>query len=403
MKNAFTFGLIGATSRGVWLAKDLDRQKEATLVAGADPTPQGKHRLREMMGRDVPFHEDYRRMLDDSAVDAVIVASPDNFHEEQAVAALKAGKHLFLEKPMTISTEGCRRVIEQWRRTNCRLMIGFNMRSMPLFHRMRSLIQKGQIGDVELCWARYFVGRGPNFYFQNWRAKREGVNSLLLQKASHDLDMIQFLTDTRPTRLAAFGSRHVFGGDRPNDLHCEDCPDRALCTYSQNILPAPEHSLCAFRKEIDIEDAEMVIMQMESGIEASYQQCMFAPIYQREYCVIGNKGCVQTDYHANLLHIWYTSHWRLARKPDETIDVNAEIHGGHGGGDSIMIRQFVEYMLEDKPPPAGPYDGYWSVATGCAAAESLRDGGTPQNVVAPPSDDARIHKAGNDEVFVYED
>ena len=86
---------------------------------------------------------DYREMLERDDVDAVAITSPDFVHEEHAVAALEAGKHVFCEKPLAITTEGCDRILRTWKASGKRLMVGFNMRYMPVFRVMKEIVDSG--------------------------------------------------------------------------------------------------------------------------------------------------------------------------------------------------------------------------------------------------------------------
>ena len=85
--------------------------------------------------------DDYRELLARPDLDAIGVFSPDYVHEEHAVAALQAGKHVYLEKPMAISIASCDRILKAWRKSGTRLMMGFNMRYMPIVARAKQLVE----------------------------------------------------------------------------------------------------------------------------------------------------------------------------------------------------------------------------------------------------------------------
>ena len=86
-----------------------------------------------------------------------------------AVAALEAGKHVYLEKPMAITLDGCDRILETAMKSGAKLMVGHNMRYMPAVVRMKEIIDSGVIGEVRCVWVRHFVNYGST-YFRHWCA-----------------------------------------------------------------------------------------------------------------------------------------------------------------------------------------------------------------------------------------
>ena len=103
-------GLIGVAGRGKngWQMHKPEEGWE--IVAGADPHPRSRAEFHEKFP-NADLFDNYAELLKIREIDAVMIASPDNFHEEQAVAALEAGKAVFLEKPMAITIEGCDRIL----------------------------------------------------------------------------------------------------------------------------------------------------------------------------------------------------------------------------------------------------------------------------------------------------
>ena len=363
-------GLIGLGGRG-HLGDGWINNERATVVAGADVSEAELAAFRERAGEGVFTTTDYRRLVEREDVDAVAVTAPDWLHEECAVAALEAGKHVFCEKPLAISTAGCDHILRAWQASGRRLMVGFNMRYMNIFRVMKEIIDSGAIGEVRAAWCRHFVGMGGRFYYHDWHARRAGTNSLLLQKGSHDLDMIHWLTGAYTRRVSAFGSRDFYGGQRSNDLRCSVCEERRDCP---EFVDWPGHEQCVWREEVEVEDNNVVIMELEGGIKASYLQCHFTPDYQRNYTIIGTEGRIENSEPE--MKVWVKTRSGEGYKflADRTYDVK-EYQGGHAGGDPRITEDFLDMILEGKEPVAPPLAGRMSVAAGCAAAESMRAGG----------------------------
>src|SRR5512137_1537627 len=121
-------GMIGVSGRGGLWYSWHNPEGRSVVVAGADVNQTFLDNFRDQHGGNPFITTDYRELLARPDVDAVAVTSPDYCHEEHAVAALEAGKHVFCEKPMAITIEGCDRILTTWKRIGTHLMVGFNMR-----------------------------------------------------------------------------------------------------------------------------------------------------------------------------------------------------------------------------------------------------------------------------------
>jgi len=371
-------GLIGASGRAI-IAKNWHPPVSSVseVVAAADVSERALDDCRGWAGVSLRTSHDYRDIVNDPDIDAVAVLTPDRFHEEHALAVLNAGKHLYLEKPMSLSTEACDRILAAWQRSGARFMIGFNLRYNPVAVKAREIIQSGRLGDIKAIWVRHFVGAGGDFYFHDWHATREGVHSLLLQKASHDIDLIHWLADSYATQVVAFGDRDYFGGDLPDDLTCDACDIRATCREEQ--AKDNPRQLCAFRRSVDVEDNHVVILKLANGVKASYNQCHFTPEYLRNYTIIGTAGRLEFDLEQDRLWVMdrpaKTRDWPNAH-PREEINLkgSSEAYEGHGGADPLITRDFLEMIQHGKVPVSTPEAGRMSVAAGCAAVQSLRQG-----------------------------
>ncbi|MCK4401271.1 Gfo/Idh/MocA family oxidoreductase [bacterium] len=364
-------GVIGVTGRGV-LWKHWHKPEGKSIVAGgADISEDALQKFKSEIKEKVFTTLDYKELLKRKDIDAIAVMTPDFTHEEYAVAALNAGKHVFLEKPMAITTEGCDNILKAWKQSGKKLMIGFNMRHMRIFQTMKDIADTGTIGEIKAVWVRHFVGRGGAWYFRTWMSERKNSTGLLLQKAAHDIDMIHWITGSYTKKVAAFGSLDFYGGNKPNDLTCPECSEKETCTEFES----DKHSIkCAFRKAIDVEDNSVMIMELENGIKASYEQCHFSPDYWRNYTFIGTEGRMENldDTSKVIVKTRRSGKWK--EFSDRTYDLKP-VEGGHGGADPVISKDFVDMLLTGKEPVSTPEAGRMSVATGCAATESLRNGG----------------------------
>ena len=364
-------GIIGVTGRGTLYEYWHNPDGESVVTGGADVRQDALDEFRKALGKDIFVTLDYRKLIERKDVDAIAITSPDFTHEEYAIAALESGKDVFCEKPMAITTDGCDRIIAAWKKSGKKLMIGHNMRYMKIFRTMKEIAESGAIGEIKAVWVRHFVGSGGDWYFHNWHALREKSTGLLLQKACHDIDMIHWITGIYTKKVAAFGSLDFYGGDKPDDLTCSSCSEKDTCTEAQFNT----RQQCAFRKEIDVEDNTVVIMELENGIKASYQQCHFTPDYFRNYTFIGTEGRMENlDDDSKVIVLARDRSKKWKNYADRTYEIKP-VRGGHGGADPVICKDFIDMLISDREPLATPEAGRMSVAVGCAATESLRNGG----------------------------
>lgn len=163
---------------------------------------------------NVPYYtDDYRQLLAREEIDAVSVCTPNALHEEIALAALKAGKHLYIDKPLADTAQGARRIADQAEKSGVFTRMVFNNRYLPVTLRARELVDQGRIGRVLSFEGRYLHSGSidPNKPI-GWKQTLQG--GVLLDLGSHVLDLITWLCgypeavfcaqrtlyDTRPTR-----------------------------------------------------------------------------------------------------------------------------------------------------------------------------------------------------------
>ncbi len=376
-------GMIGTGGRGGMYKKWM-ADPRVQVVAGADV----KEAARESFAKDLPdalVADDYRRVLDCKDVDAVAVCTPDWLHAEHAVGALAAGKHLFCEKPLAITIDDCDRILRAWQSAGTRMMIGFNMRYAYFVVKMKELVDAGVIGEVKTAWTRHFVSRGGEFYYHDWHANRKNTTGLLLQKASHDLDVMHWICGSHTVRTSAFGDLMYYGGDKPDDLRCRACDIAQTCPEEAAKWGKTYDDMCAFRKEVDVEDVSMMVMRYANGIQAAYQQCHFAPEYERNYTFIGTEGRIESDEPHGKVYLYRREPGTSQADPTEVFDCPSRF-GGHGGADPLITKDFVDMVLDGVEPRARAVAGRWSVAAGVCATESLRNGGVPVDIPPLPED-----------------
>ena len=386
MKSELRIGVIGAGGRGRLAEYAHDPDAGVRVVAGADTDAAVFERFREKFGDDVLTTDDYRQVLARDDIEAVFVTTPDFLHEEHAVAALKAGKAVYLEKPMAITIEGCDRIMRAAEAQGAKLYLGHNMRHMDLIRKMKALIDEGRIGEVRTGWCRHFVAYGCDAYFKDWHADRTKSTGLLLQKAAHDIDVLHWLCGGYTRRVSGMGNLSVY--NRITDRHSPE--ERGDASWHDTNWPPLSQT--GLNPVVDVEDLSMMHMELDNGVLCSYQQCHYTPDGWRNYTIIGTEGRIEnfgdSPGHC-VVRLWNR---RMHYNPygDEQFFI-PPVPGGHGGADPNIVREFVAYVRDDAPVTTCPLAARNSVAAGVKATESLRAGSLPLDV--PPFCSGRVTHA----------
>lgn len=373
-------GVLGFGLRGplALTAHRPGRGSRVTVLAEHDPL------LREAAAARIPgvrTVDDHRQVVHDPDVDAVLVLTPDHTHADLAREALRAGKPVFVEKPLDITIERCDAVLRTAFETGTRLYVGHNMRHMPVIRLMRDLVRGGAVGTVKTVWVRHFVGFGGDWYFKDWHAERRFTTGLLLQKGAHDIDVLHWLAGGYTRRVQALGDLMVYGDNphrrAPGEPRTDDW-------YTEDGH-WPPHTQRALNPVIDVEDVSLVNLRLDNGVLAAYQQCHFTPDYWRNYTVIGDAGRLENfgDGPGAVVKVWNGHRSGYRARPDAEYPV-PETGGdsAHGGADPLLIDEFLRFVREGGRTDTSPVAARMAVAAGFRATESLRDGGTAREVPA---------------------
>jgi predicted dehydrogenase len=376
---------LGVIGLGLRLSLPLAAHRPgrgSVIVALCDTDPAALRRGMDRLGVESGT-DDYRTLLKRDDVDAVLVVTPDDTHEQIAVDCLQAGKPVFLEKPMHITVDGCDNILRTAYETGTRLYVGHNMRHMGVVRAMRDAIARGDIGEPKTIWVRHFVSYGGDYYFKDWHADRARTTGLLLQKAAHDIDIVHWLAGGYTERVNAFGDL-MLHGDLPRRDPGTPRPEGWLKEYEWP--PTARRNL---HHHVDVEDVSMMNMRLDNGVLAAYQQCHFSPDYVRNYTVIGTEGRLENfgDDAGATVKVWNTGPSGYREDCDIAYQV-PRTAGTHGGSDALIIEEFARFVREGGATDTSPVAARMSVAAGYMATMSLRDGGMPYDI--PPLDPTLI-------------
>lgn len=211
------FGLIGYGLWGTHHAEAIVKAPGAELAAIACHSEETAAAARKRFP-DLPVHVGYQALLADPSIEAVDIVVPNHMHEEVGVAALQAGKHVLLEKPMAVDVAACDRLLEAARASGKVLTIGHEFRLSTQWGKLKELMSEGAIGrplyaNVSLFRFPYRQGSG------GWRYDRNKVGSWILEEPVHFFDSVMWYFSELgdPERIVAFGNGRPATGTAGNE------------------------------------------------------------------------------------------------------------------------------------------------------------------------------------------
>lgn len=356
-------GAIGFGNRTNMVMRVLERMDEdVRFVAAWDMEPDFS---RKVLARgdcrekpeDVKYYASPDEMLDKEALDGVIVGTRCSRHTEMACKVAARKLPLYLEKPVGTSVEQLRRLKAAFDKSQSPVVVSFPLRLTLHVEKVRQIIDAGEIGTVEHVQAINNVAYGHG-YFKSWYRNYDETGGQWLQKATHDLDFVNFIMQQQPVLVAAMQSQRVFGLREPAGLTCDKCDKTETCPESpfsefmrgdaqKNDLTPDKLGKCPFGVDATIEDNGSCLIEYAGGAHAVYSQNFFArrDAGYRGATVIGYKGTVQFDFYSDTVKL--VKHHQVRT---ETIKIGGS--DGHGGGDVELVRDFRNIMTGKGPSRA---------------------------------------------------
>lgn len=349
-------GMIGFGEMGKRHAKDMEEFSggQIKVAAAVEPSDKKFDIGCKWLGHAPERFRSIKEMVDKIRPDGIIIATPNSLHLE-CLRELKGEKiPLILEKPLDTELEKVRQIVEFADHYEAPVMVHHVMRYSPIVLKAKELLDSGAIGRLCGFSMVQFIEGGM---FHNFRRTFKTGGGQLLEKATHDFDVLLFLTGRSPMSVFANCKRQYFGGESPNDLKCSVCEKSRSCRH--NIFEQKKHDtvsgndLCVFAKEIDIFDNESCLIELDNGVFGTYSQCFFsrAP-FSRRYEFNGTKGFLSMDFSKGRIVLR-----NLEREESFDFDYHGRIHynGAPGvvkhflsliNGTETVVRSSVESAAE---------------------------------------------------------
>ncbi|MEJ3745715.1 Gfo/Idh/MocA family oxidoreductase [Actinomycetes bacterium KLBMP 9797] len=386
-----TIAVVGAGQRGQQYAELAAASGRARVVAVADASPARRAAMAETygLGPDAVFPDWVALAARPRLADAAIVATQDRDHVGPAVALAEAGYHLLLEKPIAPTEEEARTIILAAERCGVQLAVCHVLRYTPLTRRIRALLDSGRLGELVSIQHLEPVGWwhfAHSYVRGNWR-RADLATPMLLAKACHDVDWLQYLVGRPAVRVSSSGGLFHFRADQAPpqaSTRCVTCPVEDACVYSaarlyRSCLGDPErerwplstvtddlttegveaalrdgpYGRCVYACDNDAVDHQIVTIEYEGGVTASLTVSAFTPKADRKTRIMGTRGYLETDGESIHLYDFRTAGYDLDTGNAKVIHVgvgaDASAARGHAGGDAGLIDAFVASIAGADP------------------------------------------------------
>ena len=378
---------VGSRGKNAYGLELLNMKDRAKVVAVADIDPERLALAGDAHGvpKEMRFSSAEAMLAMPKLADAMLVCTQDRQHVPHAVAALKKGYDVMMEKPISPKLEDLQEITRVARENGRRVVVCHVLRYTPFFQTIKKTIDSGALGEVVSIQAlenvRYWH-QAHSFVRGNWR-REEDTSPMILAKCCHDLDYLVWLCGKKCERVSSYGSLMYFkksNAPKGAALRCtqgckakESCPYDAEKIYLTNkdtgilcgnvewpidvlaenpteekirhAIEAGPYGRCVFHCDNDVVDHQIVNMQMEGGASLSLTMSAFTSIGGRTIKVMGTLGDLWGDMHENKIRIG------VFGKEPQVIDLGKEEKdfAGHGGGDRLLMEQFVD-LLQGKEP-----------------------------------------------------
>lgn len=343
-------GLIGAGLRLRNVMNLLLGESDGQIVITGvhDPDLISQDAVRREFGANVSVFDSLDSLIQSDA-DWIFIGSLNCYHAEQAIAAMRAGKNVFCEKPLATEFNDCLRVRQVEKETGQIFSFGLVLRYSPFYQKLKTLVAEGAIGKlVSFEFNETLRFNHGGYIFGNWRRNRSLAGTHILEKCCHDLDLANWITGELPMKTASFGGRNIF--TEANEGLVEKIGMGPENARAYSSWPDP-HIVPPFSPGATIMDNQVAIIQYSGEVRATFHTNCTSAILERRFFLCGTEGSLRANAYTGLIE-----HQRIGWETQpEVIDTQAA--GGHGGGDSVMARGLVQTLTQGAPPLATSLDG----------------------------------------------
>jgi predicted dehydrogenase len=410
--------LVGCGGRATYMfAKPLLNEftKYCELAALVDNNPLRARGFNDVVKANLPVYTDFQEMLRKVDPDGVIITTRDSTHCDYIVQTLEAGKRAISEKPLCVDAKQCRDILaaaQKNKKKGGQCYVTHNARYGPAMAEMQRLLKDGAIGDIKSINFHENLDRKHGAdYFRRWHRLKKNSGGLLIHKASHHFDQLNWLVRSTPNELVAQGGLMMYGKNSPfRHTRCDGCPHSSKCEFyadmwgseaSRKLYKDAEtadgyiRDACVFDPEIDIEDQASVLYTYQNGVRVTYSLTAFATYEGMHIQFEGSKGRMEYKIvHDTKWAVGHNAaqhgmekamgeHLHLFTVQNGLVEIPIPVvEGGHGGADTGLQHDFFGRPFDSAPTDrqAAVEEAIQAVLIGHAANVSMANGSQPVRV-----------------------
>jgi predicted dehydrogenase len=346
MQEKINIAVVGAGMRGCDVIKNLLLASKGKVHVQAvyDPDAENVQKAISNWGAsDATICEQATEAVNDSSIDWVMIFTPNYLHKQYILDAFAADKDVFCEKPLATTIADCKSICNAQRKSKRVLATGFVLRYSMLYRKVKELLTSGDFGKILSINAsenRETFGGGASM--NNWRRFTEKSGPYILEKCSHDLDLLNWFTESIPARVAGFGGLDFFVPDNKHLWY-----KYGKETFSR-LVPERRRQ-CPFSSDKDVKDNHSAVIEYRNGVKAMFQLTLANAIPERRMYISCTEGTISLELFSGKL-----KYRTLADSYVTTLNFPG---GGHGGGDVIMAKELCDVLLNNATPVTGALEG----------------------------------------------
>lgn len=428
MKTFKRYAIVGLGARSQMFSQALlqDYAEENKLVAFCDLNQTRMNYFNACFTRQFGIEpiptfkpEEFDCMIQEQHVDTVIVTTIDRTHHRYIIRALELGCDVISEKPMTTDAEKCQEILDAVERTGRKLTVTFNYRYSPRNSKVKELLQGGAIGEVNSVHFEWLLDtvHGAD-YFRRWHRDKGNSGGLMVHKATHHFDLVNWWLDSTPKTVFGMGDLRFYGRENAEKRGVTRFYDRAhenpnaegdpfAIQMGENerlkeMYLEAEHEdgyirdRSVFSDCISIEDDMSVMVRYNNRATMTYHLTAYSPWEGYRVAFNGTQGRLEYEVTENpyvsgsnsdtnrpdirdarevLVHEPARILLRPLHSKPLQIEVTTE-EGGHGGGDQRLLDDIFNPNRQEDPlkRAANHVSGAMSILTGIAANRSFATG-----------------------------
>ncbi len=422
------YAIVGLGSRSTMftnaLLKDYREQGELVALCDINQTRMNAYNARAQkdFGRaPLPTYkpDQFDAMIREHKVDCVIVTTIDRQHHRYIIRAMELGCDAISEKPMTVDAPKCQAILDTVKKTGQQLIVTFNYRYAPRNSKVKELLQAGVIGEVTSVHFEWLLDtvHGAD-YFRRWHRDKRNSGGLMVHKATHHFDLVNWWLDSTPETVFGMGDLRFYGRENAENRGVTKFYERAhensnaegdpfALQMAENdwlrkMYLEAEHEdgyirdRSVFSDGISIEDDMSVMVRYKNRATMTYHLTAFSPWEGYRVMFNGTKGRLEYEVTENpyvsgsnndtnrpdirdAQKIEVHESARILVRPLHSSPLEIEVasdEGGHGGGDKRLLDDvFCRGTVADPLGRAANHeDGARSILTGIAANQSFATG-----------------------------